>query len=108
MVSTVELEAVEFDEHPYPRWNEWRKVDGETVDGNIVRIRARVTNYSNETKFPRLRYVEQRANAELPDSERSISIVPGESHEVEYLWDTSGWAWEIGGFLLHSAKSKSS
>ena len=94
----LELEAVEFDEHPYPSWSEWRKVDGETVDGNIVRVRARVTNYSNETKFPKLRYIEQRANTELPDNERSISIAPGESREVEYLWDTSGWAWEIGGF----------
>lgn len=93
----LELEAVEFDEHPYPRWDEWRKVDGETVDGNIVRVRARVTNYSNETKFPKLRFLEQRANAELPESETNISIAPGESREVEYLWDTSGWAWEIGG-----------
>ncbi|HVE55307.1 MAG TPA: choice-of-anchor X domain-containing protein [Pyrinomonadaceae bacterium] len=93
----LELEAVEFDEHPYPRWDEWRKVDGETVDGNIVRVRARVTNYSNETKFPQLKFTEQRAGAELPDSERNISIAPGESREVEYLWDTSGWSWEIGG-----------
>jgi pimeloyl-ACP methyl ester carboxylesterase len=93
----LELEAVEFDEHPFPRWDEWRKVDGETVDGNIVRVRARVTNYSNETKFPQLKFTEQRAGAELPDSERSISIAPGESREVEYLWDTSGWSWEIGG-----------
>ena len=94
----LELEAVEFDEHPYPRWDRWRKVDGETIDGNIVRVRARVTNYSNETKFPKLRFLEQRANVELPDSETNISIAPGESREVSYLWDTSGWSWEIGGF----------
>ncbi len=94
----LELEAVEFDEHPYPDWKAWRKVDGETVDGNIVRVRARVTNYSGETKFPKLTFIEQRAAAELPDSETSISIAPGESREVEYLWDTSGWAWETGGF----------
>jgi triacylglycerol esterase/lipase EstA (alpha/beta hydrolase family) len=93
----LELEAIEFDEHPYPDWNKWRKVDGETVDGNIVRVRARVTNYSNETKFPKLKFTEQRAGAELPDSETDISIAPGESREVEYLWDTSGWSWEIGG-----------
>ncbi len=95
--SPLELEAVEFDEHPYPRWDEWRKVDGETVDGNIVRVRARVTNYSSETKFPQLKFVEQRAKVELPDSQTNISIAPGESREVEYLWDTSGWSWEIGG-----------
>ena len=95
--SPLELEAVEFDEHPYPRWEEWRKVDGESVDGNIVRVRARVTNYSTETKFPKLKFTEQRASVELPDSERNISIAPGESREVEYLWDTSGWSWEIGG-----------
>lgn len=93
----LELESVEFDEHPYPRWDEWRKVDGETVDGNMVRIRARVTNYSNETKFPKLRFFEERAKAELPESETNISIAPGESREIEYLWDTSGFAWEIGG-----------
>ncbi|HEX4945451.1 MAG TPA: choice-of-anchor X domain-containing protein [Blastocatellia bacterium] len=93
----LELEAVEFDENPYPKWNEWRKVDGETVDGNRVRVRARVTNYSSETKFPTLKFIETKASAELPDSATNISIAPGESREVEYLWDTSGWAWETGG-----------
>lgn len=102
----LELEAVEFDEHPYPDWNAWRKVDGETIDSNRVRVRARVTNYSNETKFPQLKFVEQRAKVELPDSETSISIAPGESREVEYLWDTSGWAWEIGGFAASEREVK--
>jgi pimeloyl-ACP methyl ester carboxylesterase len=93
----LELEAVEFDEYRYPKWGEWQKVDGETVDGNRVRVRARVTNYSSETKFPQLKFIETKANVELPDSQTSISIAPGESREVEYLWDTSGWAWETGG-----------
>ncbi len=92
----LELEAVEFDENPLPDWSKWRRVDGETIDGNRVRIRARVTNYASETKFPKLNFRELRADLELPGSETTISIAPGESREIEYIWDTSGWAWEIG------------
>ncbi len=93
----LELEAVEFDEHPYPDFKAWRKIESDTVDGNIVRIRARVVNYSNETKFPRLVFREQKADIQLPGGETNISIAPGESREVELLWDTRGYAWETGG-----------
>jgi len=96
--SPLELVAVEFDEHPYPDFKAWRKIeDAETVDSNIVRVRARVVNYSSETKFPQLKFTEMREGAPLPDSDTSISIAPGEEREVVYLWDTSGYAWAMGG-----------
>lgn len=92
----LEIESVEFDEHPYPDFKSWRKVEGETVDSNVVRVRARVVNYSRETRFPQLKFTEVKANEPLPNGDTSISIAPGETREVEYLWDTAGWAWETG------------
>jgi hypothetical protein len=48
----LEILDVEFAEHPYPDFETWKKIeDEETVDSNIVRIRAKIINYSAETKF---------------------------------------------------------
>lgn len=90
----LEIENIAFDEHPYPDWESWKEnTEGEIVDSNIVRIRAKIVNYSSETKFPKIEFKETKENITLPDSEINISIAPGEQREVQYIWDTSGFAW---------------
>ncbi|MDQ6788079.1 MAG: hypothetical protein M3033_14840 [Acidobacteriota bacterium] len=93
----LEIENITFYEHPYPDFNSWKEKDEEeTVDSNIVRIRAKIVNYSRETKFPKIEFKETKENITLDGGETSVSIVPGEQREVEYVWDTSGFAWGVG------------
>ncbi len=103
----LEILDVEFAEHPYPDFDSWKKIeDEETVDSNIVRIRAKIVNYSAETKFPKIEFKELKENITLENSETSISIAPGEIREVDYLWDTSGFAWVTGGFPMSRRQIK--
>ncbi|HEY0049443.1 MAG TPA: hypothetical protein VGB68_09180, partial [Pyrinomonadaceae bacterium] len=103
----LEILDVEFAEHPYPDFETWKKIeDEETVDSNMVRIRAKVVNYSSETKFPKIEFKELKENITLENGETSISIAPGEIREVDYLWDTSGFAWVTGGFPMSRRRIK--
>ena len=100
----VEVTDIRFDEHPVSDNRAWREVDTArgTFDGNLVRVRATVTNFSNETKFPQVRFSETVENWLLPDGEKSIRLEPGESREVELEWDTAGYAWRGKGFDAES------
>lgn len=94
--SPVEVTDIRFDEHPYPDPDTWKEIDPSrgTVDGNRVRIRATVTNFSSETKFPRIKFNELVENWVLPDGETSIRLDPAESREVTLEWDAAGYAWK--------------
>lgn len=105
----VEVTDIRFDEHIYPSvdtkaWKEMslERLLGGTYDGNLVRIRATVTNFSNETKFPGIKFSETVENWTLPDGETSIRLEPGESREVELIWDTAGYAWRGKGWDAES------
>jgi hypothetical protein len=92
-------------EHPkYPNFNDWQEVAEQTgtVDGNMVRIKARVLNASGETKFADVKFKEtykgdkwdgSRPDAPLEDTSVSVRLEPGEEREVEMVWDSSGYAW---------------
>jgi hypothetical protein len=92
-------------EHPkYPNFNDWQEVAEQTgtVDGNPVKIKARVLNASGETKFAEVKFKETykgdkydgaRADAPLEDTAVSVRLEPGEEREVEMVWDSSGYAW---------------
>lgn len=96
----VDVTDVRFEEHPVSDYTAWREVDTArgTFDGNLVRVRATVTNFSGETKFPQIRFSETVENWLLPDGETSLRLEPGESREVELVWDTAGYAWRGKGF----------
>ncbi len=103
----LEILDVEFAEHPYPDFETWKKIeDEETVDSNLVRIRAKIVNYSSETKFPKIEFKELKENIRLENGKTNISIAPGEIREVDYLWDTSGFAWVTGGFPMSRRQIK--
>lgn len=100
----VEVTDIRFDEHQYPDYTAWKEIETArgTVDGNIVRIRATVTNFSGETKFPTIKFNETVENWVLPEGEKSIRLEPGESREVELKWDTAGYAWQGKGYDAES------
>jgi pimeloyl-ACP methyl ester carboxylesterase len=92
-------------EHPrYPNFEDWQEIAEQTgtVDGNMVKIKARVLNASGETKYADVRFKETykgdkwdgaRADAPLSDNVVSVRLEPGEEREVETVWDSSGYAW---------------
>lgn len=103
----LEIENIAFDEHPFPDFTDWREnTSGYIADSNIVRIRATIINYSTETKFPKIEFKETKENITLPNSGINISIAPGEQREVEYLWDTSGFAWGPGATRMENREIK--
>ena len=92
-------------EHPrFPNLDDWQEVAEQTgtVDGNMVKIKAKVLNASGETKYADVRFKETykgdrwdgaRPDAPLEDSVVSVRLEPGEEREVELVWDSSGYAW---------------
>jgi hypothetical protein len=92
-------------EHPkYPNFNDWQEVAEQTgtIDGNMVKLKARVLNASGETKFANVKFKETykgdkydgaRPDAPLEDTAVSVRLEPGEEREVEMVWDSSGYAW---------------
>ena len=92
-------------EHPrFPNFEDWQEIAEQTgtIDGNMVKVKARVLNASGETKYADVRFKETykgdkwdgaRADAQLSDSVVSVRLDPGEEREVEMVWDSSGYAW---------------
>ena len=92
-------------EHPrYPNFDDWQEISEQvgTIDGNLVRVKAKVLNVSGETKSADVRFKETykgdkwdgaRPDAPLQDNVVSIRLEPGEEREVEMAWDSSGYAW---------------
>jgi pimeloyl-ACP methyl ester carboxylesterase len=103
----IEVTDIRFDDRFYPDYKTWKEIEllNGTIDGNIVRIRATVTNFSNETKFPQIKFYETVENWVLPDGETSIRLEPGESREIELRWDTAGYAWRGKGWDAESYRA---
>jgi pimeloyl-ACP methyl ester carboxylesterase len=100
----IEVTDIRFDEHPYPDFKTWKEIEATrgTIDGNIVRIRATITNFSGETRFPNIKFNELVENWTLPEGETSIRLEAGESREIELVWDTAGYAWRGKGYDAES------
>ena len=92
-------------EHPrFPNLNDWQEISEQTgtIDGNLVKIKAKVLNASGETKFADVKFKETykgdkwdgaRPDAPLKDAVVSVRLEAGEEREVEVAWDSSGYAW---------------
>jgi pimeloyl-ACP methyl ester carboxylesterase len=92
-------------EHPrFPNFEDWQEVSEQTgtIDGNLVKIKAKILNASGETKSADVKFKETykgdkwdgaRPDAPLKDSVVSVRLEPGEEREVELAWDSSGYAW---------------
>ena len=92
-------------EHPkFPDFNNWQEIAEQTgtVDGNMVKIKAKVLNASGETKFADVKFKETfkgdkwdgaKPDSALGDNTVSVRLEAGEEREVEMIWDSSGYAW---------------
>lgn len=93
-----------FEEMKFPNWNDWQEIVEQkgTIDGNFVKIKARVLNISGETKYADVKFKETykgdkwdgaRPDGTLNGGEISVRVEPGEEREVELVWDSSGYSW---------------
>ncbi len=96
--SPLMLTDVKLYEANFPSPNSWQTVpeDEYTIDGNMVKIVATIANFSSEAKTTYIKHKELKENADLPESNIQVDILPNEEREVEYMWDTSGYAWKEG------------
>ena len=100
----LRLIDLKFEEMQFPDWDKWAEVVEQkgTTDGNLVKIKAKVLNASGETKYADIKLKETykgdkwdgaRPDTELKDLTASVRVEAGEEREVEFVWDSSGYAW---------------
>lgn len=102
--SSLQITDLKFEHMKFPNWDDWKEIAEQvgTTDGNWVKIKAKVSNPSGETKSAEVYFKETykgdkwdgaRQDAPLKNQTFSITLEPGEEKEVEMLWDSSGYAW---------------
>lgn len=107
-------------EHPdFPDFENWKEIENPkgTIDGNRIKVKAKVLNMTAETKYAELKIVETykgdkyngaRPDEPLPEAESSFRIDAGEEKEFEFIWDSEGQAWFDDGrpHLFHRIKAE--
>lgn len=91
----LEIDNIHFEQKQVLKPNNWIGVDPLTgaYDGNIVKIKATVFNNGGDTAYANVKFSELKSGENLPDGTVSVAVNPGESRDVEYEWDTNGYAW---------------
>lgn len=100
----LRITDIQFEDMKFPNWNDWQEISEQkgTIDGNFVKIKAKVLNTSGETKYADLRFKETykgdkwdgaKPDAPLEDSVSSVRIDANSEQTVEMVWDSSGYAW---------------
>jgi hypothetical protein len=92
----IKLSDLALEHHQFPDATTWHAIGSETVDGNLVRLKAKVRNDGTATGYATVKFTETAENIELPGTV-SVALKPGEEREVESEWDTSGFAWSSDG-----------
>lgn len=91
----LEIANIHFEHKRVTDPDRWVGIDplAGTTDGNIVRIKAKVYNNGGETAYANVKFSETKSGEDLPDGSTTVAVKPGEARDVEYEWDTSGFAW---------------
>jgi hypothetical protein len=100
----LQINDLKFEDMKFPTWDDWKEITEQvgTIDGNWVKVKAKVINTSGETKFAEVYFKETykgdkwdgaKPDMPLKDETFSVRLEPGEERDVEMLWDTSGYAW---------------
>lgn len=92
----LEILGIRFEHRKVPNPTQWFGIDplNGTIDGNIVKIKAKVVNNGGDTAYANVKFSETKSGENLPDGTISVALKPGESRDVEYDWDTNGYAWD--------------
>lgn len=92
----LRIENIAFEHHVVPNPTVWRGIDplNGTIDGNLVKVKAKIYNGGGDTAYANVKFSETTGGAELPNNTISAAIKPGEYRDVEYEWDTNGFAWD--------------
>ena len=102
--SPLRITDLQFEDMKYPNWNDWQEIVEQrgTIDGNLVKIKAKILNESGETKYADVRFKETykgdkwdgaRPDAPLDDEVISTRIDANSEQTVEFVWDSSGYSW---------------
>lgn len=100
----LRITDLKFEDMKFPNWDDWQEIQEQkgTIDGNWVKVKAKVLNASGETKYAEVALKETykgdkwdgaRPDYPIKDQTASVRLDAGEEREVEFLWDTSGYAW---------------
>lgn len=100
----LRISDLQFEDMKFPNWDDWQQIiePGGTIDGNLVKIKAIVLNTSPQTKIAAVRFKETykgdkwdgaRPDAPLKDEVMTVRVEPNSEEIVEFLWDSSGYAW---------------
>jgi pimeloyl-ACP methyl ester carboxylesterase len=95
---------LKFEDMKFPNWNDWQEISEQkgTIDGNLIKIKAKILNASGETKYADLKFKETykgdkwdgaRPDGLLENGEVSVRLEAGEEKDVEIVWDSSGYSW---------------
>lgn len=91
------ITEVEMYQPRHPSVTDWVKINNYTVDGNFVKVVAKVANLSSESKTTPIEFRELKQGELLPEGKMPITIDANEEREIAYMWDTSGYAWKEAG-----------
>ncbi|OGT54943.1 MAG: hypothetical protein A3E01_11720 [Gammaproteobacteria bacterium RIFCSPHIGHO2_12_FULL_63_22] len=98
----LRLVDVTFEDMRFPEWGAWKALVEQvgTIDGNIVRLTAVVANDGPNEKAATVKfrdtYKGDKWDGAKPDGllgEKTITVPAGEQREVQFEWDSSGYAW---------------
>lgn len=100
----LRITDLRFEHMKFPTFNDWQEINEQTgtVDGNWVKVKAKILNLSGESKFAEVYFKETykgdkwdgaKPDVPLKDQSFSIRIDANEEREVEMLWNTQGYAW---------------
>ncbi len=92
----LQINNIHFEQKQVIAPNNWIGVDPLTgaYDGNIVKIKATIFNNGGDTAYASVKFTETKSGEPLPDGTVSVKVDPGEARDVEYDWDTNGYAWD--------------
>lgn len=95
----LQLIDLKFEHPQFPNPEDWTTVSDSTgtIDGNRVKIKATVFNSTATEQSVTVNFKELKENIPLPDGKVTAQVAAGEAKEVEFLWDTSGFAWNDAG-----------
>jgi hypothetical protein len=91
----LQINDLKLEHHVFPNKTDWQEVGENTIDGNEVRITATVVNEAKKAKTGTVVFKETKSGEVL--GEKQVSVPAEGETEVEFLWDTNGYAWTDAG-----------